>query len=35
MCVKVSAGKAYVQGYDINLSGTTNIDVDKPRDKQK
>ena len=34
MCVKVSAGKAYVKGYDINLSGTSIIDVDKPRDKQ-
>ena len=34
MCVKVSAGKAYVKGYDINLGGTTIIDVEKPRDKQ-
>ena len=34
MCVKVSAGKAYVKGYDINLTGTSIIDVEKPRDKQ-
>ena len=34
MCVKVSAGKAYVKGYDIDLGGTTIIDVEKPRDKQ-
>ena len=34
MCVKVSAGKAYVRGYDITLSGVSMIDVAKPRDKQ-
>ena len=34
MCVKVSPGKAYVKGYDINLGGTSIIDVEKPRDKQ-
>ena len=34
MCVKVSAGKAYVKGYDIDLGGSTILDVDKPRDKQ-
>ena len=34
MCVKISAGKAYVKGYDINLGGSTILDVDKPRDKQ-
>jgi len=34
MCVKVSAGKAYVKGYDINLGGTSIIDVEKPREKQ-
>ena len=34
MCVKVSAGKAYVKGYDIDLTGTSIIDVEKPRDKQ-
>ena len=25
MCVKVSPGKAYVKGYDIDLSGTSII----------
>jgi len=34
MCVKVSAGKAYVRGYDIDLVGTTILDVEKPRDVQ-
>ena len=34
MCVKVSAGKAYVKGYDISLDGSSFIDVPKPRDKQ-
>jgi len=34
MCVKISAGKAYVKGYDIELTGTTILDVEKPRDKQ-
>jgi len=34
MCVKTSAGKAYVKGYDISKSGTTVLDVEKPRDKQ-
>ena len=33
MCVKVSPGKAYVRGHDIEKSGTSIIDVDKPRDK--
>ena len=33
MCVKVSAGKAYVRGHDIERTGTTVIDIDKPRDK--
>ena len=32
MCVKVSPGKAYVRGRDIERSGTTIIDIDKPRD---
>ena len=35
MCVKVSPGKAYVRGRDIERSGTTVIDIDKPRDKQE
>jgi hypothetical protein len=34
MCVKVSPGKAYVKGYDVETTGTTVIDVDKPRDTQ-
>jgi len=33
-CVKVSAGKAYVRGYDVDKAGTTVIDVEKPRDKR-
>ncbi len=32
MCIKVSPGKAYVRGYDIQKSSTTILDVDKPRD---
>ena len=35
MCVKVSPGKAYVRGYDIEKPSTTIIDVDKPRDKEE
>ena len=31
MCIKVSAGTAYVKGYDIDLVGSTVIDVPKPR----
>ena len=34
MCVKVSPGKAYIRGYDVELLGTTVIDVEKPRDIQ-
>ena len=34
MCVKISPGKAYVRGYDVETTGTTVIDVDKPRDTQ-
>jgi len=34
MCVKISPGKAYVRGYDIDKVGTTIIDVNKPRDTQ-
>ena len=34
MAVKVSAGKAYVKGYDSEKVGTTILDVAKPRDKQ-
>ena len=35
MCVKVSDGEAYVQGYEVNKEGETIIDVDKPRDVEK
>ena len=35
MAVKVSAGTAYVKGYDIETVGTTVLDVDKPRDVEK
>jgi hypothetical protein len=31
MCVKISPGKAYVRGYDIEKAGTTILDVEKPR----
>ena len=32
MCYKLSAGKAYVRGFDVYLPGTTVVDVEKPRD---
>ena len=35
MCFKISPGKAYVRGYDVEKVGTTIIDVEKPRDTQK
>ena len=31
-CVKLSPGRAYVKGFDVDLTGTTVIDVDKPRE---
>ena len=31
MCLKISPGKAYVKGYDIEKAGVEIIDVDKPR----
>jgi len=34
LSVKVSAGKAYVRGYDIETASTTVLDVEKPRDKK-
>ena len=34
MCVKVSAGTAYVKGFDVDLVGSTIIDVPKPRTTQ-
>ena len=35
MCFKISPGKAYVRGYDVEKVSTTIIDVEKPRDTQK
>ena len=32
MCLKLSAGEAYVQGYEIDRISTTILDVEKPRD---
>ena len=32
MCLKISDGKAYVRGYDIEKEGTTIIDVEKSRE---
>ena len=34
MCVKVFPGRAYVKGYDVDLNGTTILDIEKPRDTQ-
>ena len=34
MSVTISPGKAYVKGYDVDKTGTTILDVNKPRDKQ-
>ena len=34
LSVKISPGKAYVRGYDIDTSSTTVLDVEKPRDTQ-
>jgi hypothetical protein len=31
-CLKISPGKAYVRGYDIQKTGTEIIDLEKPRD---
>jgi hypothetical protein len=32
MCVKISPGKAYVKGYDIDKNFTTILDIQKPRE---
>jgi hypothetical protein len=32
LCVKVSPGKAYVRGFDIDKSSTSILDIEKPRD---
>lgn len=34
LSIKVSPGKAYVRGYDVESQGTTILDVEKPRDTQ-
>lgn len=31
MCIKISPGKSYVRGYDIEKTGVSIIDVEKPR----
>jgi hypothetical protein len=31
LCVKISSGKAYVGGYDVENTGTVLLDVEKPR----
>ena len=35
MCVKISAGTAYVKGFDVDIDGTVVLDIDKPRDKKE
>ena len=32
MCIKLSPGRAYVRGYDVDLPGGKVLDVEKPRD---
>ena len=32
MCIKISSGRAYVAGYDVDKNGTTILDVEKPRE---
>ena len=32
MCVKISSGRAYVAGYDVDKIGTTVLDIEKPRE---
>ena len=34
-CLKISPGKAYVRGYDIQKTGTEIIDLEKPRDTEQ
>jgi hypothetical protein len=34
MCLKISPGKSYVRGYDVDKISTTIIDVEKPRDTE-
>ncbi len=35
MCVKLSPGKAYVRGYDVETISAKILDVEKPRDTKK
>jgi hypothetical protein len=35
LCVKLSPGKSYVRGYDIEKTNSTILDVAKPRETQK
>ena len=35
MCLKISPGKSYVRGYDIEKISTTILDVKKPRDTER
>ena len=35
MGIRVSAGTAYVKGYDVDLVGSTVVDVEKPRSTKK
>ena len=32
MCIKISSGRAYVAGYDVDKNGTTILDIEKPRE---
>jgi len=34
LCLKISPGKAYVKGFDVDKETTTIVDVPKPRDSQ-
>lgn len=34
-CLKVSPGKAYVRGYDVETVSNTILDIEKPRDTEK
>ena len=32
MCIKISSGRSYIAGYDVDKIGTTILDVEKPRE---
>ena len=34
MCLQVSPGRAYVDGYDVTFDSETAVDVEKPRDTE-